>query len=131
MGLADLVSKGKYDEASVVLLREFSDWSPELQAFLKVPCEAMAVRPSYTLKDHVCSSNALVTLLGDAVHVTVPDGDDANTAMLYVIGSPRRALLLLTCIAFLGMVLNWLRLSPRILMLAMRNGRKGFRNSMR
>ncbi|KAJ7210020.1 hypothetical protein GGX14DRAFT_626284 [Mycena pura] len=83
VGLNSLVERGKHAEARELLLTHFEGWCPEATGYLKVPCLSMDVRPLYKFKNrHTWDTNPYVTLLGDSAHVTVPNGEGANLAML-------------------------------------------------
>lgn len=62
---------------------EFDGWAPELIEFITNSDTTPVIRPFYALPvDHMWSRVPGVTLLGDAAHVTAPNGDGANFAML-------------------------------------------------
>ncbi|KAF7361718.1 FAD-dependent monooxygenase [Mycena venus] len=83
VGLNSLVEGGKHAEARELLLKQFEGWCPEATGYLKVPCLSMDVRPLYQFKNrHTWDTNPHVSLVGDAAHVTVPNGEGANSAML-------------------------------------------------
>ncbi|AOX16580.1 FAD-dependent oxidoreductase [Kozakia baliensis] len=65
------------------IAEEFDGWSPALRALVADSDIPPVLRPFYTLPlGHCWSRVPGVTLLGDAAHVTVPNGDGANMAML-------------------------------------------------
>ncbi|MEU7143479.1 NAD(P)/FAD-dependent oxidoreductase [Nocardia sp. NPDC046473] len=69
--------------AKARVAREFDDWAPEITALITDADTAPVWRPHYALPvgqqwDRVPG----VTLVGDAAHLTVPNGEGANLAML-------------------------------------------------
>ncbi|KAF7361721.1 FAD-dependent monooxygenase [Mycena venus] len=82
VGLNSLVEGERHTEARELLLKQFEGWCPEATGYLKVPCLSMDVRPVFKLDHHQWSANPHITLLGDAAHLMVPNGEGANFAML-------------------------------------------------
>ncbi|MEV8433204.1 FAD-dependent oxidoreductase [Streptomyces chartreusis] len=71
------------DSATARIAAEFADWAPELTALITDTDTAPVLRPHYALPtDHRWDRVPGVTLLGDAAHLTVPNGEGANLAML-------------------------------------------------
>ncbi|AXB45119.1 FAD-dependent oxidoreductase [Amycolatopsis albispora] len=69
--------------ATARLAREFDGWAPELTALITETDTAPVWRPHYALPDGLRWERVPgVTLLGDAAHLAVPDGEGANLAML-------------------------------------------------
>jgi 2-polyprenyl-6-methoxyphenol hydroxylase-like FAD-dependent oxidoreductase len=65
------------------IAREFDGWAPELTALITDSDTAPVHRPFYTLPiEHRWDRVSGVTLLGDAAHLTAPNGEGANLAML-------------------------------------------------
>ena len=63
--------------------REFAGWAPELTALITESDVAPVVRPLYALPaGHRWDRVPGVTLLGDAAHLSAPNGEGANLAML-------------------------------------------------
>ncbi|MER6081712.1 NAD(P)/FAD-dependent oxidoreductase [Streptomyces sp. NPDC001833] len=61
---------------------EFDGWAPELTALITDGETAPVLRPLYTLPaDHRWDRVPGVTLLGDAAHLMIPNGEGANLAM--------------------------------------------------
>lgn len=61
---------------------EFDGWAPELTALITDADTAPVLRPLYTLPDeHRWDRVPGVTLLGDAAHLMIPNGEGANLAM--------------------------------------------------
>jgi 2-polyprenyl-6-methoxyphenol hydroxylase-like FAD-dependent oxidoreductase len=64
------------------IVREFHGWAPELTALITDSDTAPVHRPLYALPiGHRWDRIPGVTLLGDAAHVSVPNGEGANLAM--------------------------------------------------
>ncbi|MEY2935943.1 MAG: hypothetical protein RL033_6692 [Pseudomonadota bacterium] len=62
---------------------EFDGWAPELRALITDGEAAPVLRPIHTLpRAHRWDRVPGVTLLGDAAHLSAPDGEGANLAML-------------------------------------------------
>ncbi|WP_328615764.1 FAD-dependent monooxygenase [Amycolatopsis sp. NBC_00355] len=73
------------DPAAVTarIAREFDGWAPELTALITDADTAPVFRPHYALPiGHRWDRLPGVTLVGDAAHVTAPNGEGANLAML-------------------------------------------------
>ncbi|KAF2779747.1 NAD(P)/FAD-dependent oxidoreductase [Streptomyces sp. OM5714] len=69
--------------AAARIAREFDGWAPELTALLTDADTAPVLRPHYALPaGHRWGRTPGVTLLGDAAHLAVPNGEGANLAML-------------------------------------------------
>lgn len=69
--------------ATARVAAEFADWAPELTALITDTDTAPVLRPHYALPaEHRWDRVPGVTLLGDAAHLTVPNGEGANLAML-------------------------------------------------
>ncbi|MEV0248587.1 NAD(P)/FAD-dependent oxidoreductase [Nocardia sp. NPDC050712] len=69
--------------ATTRIAREFDGWAPELTALITEADTAPVLRPHYTLPlGHRWARVPGVTLLGDAAHLTAPNGEGANLAML-------------------------------------------------
>jgi 2-polyprenyl-6-methoxyphenol hydroxylase-like FAD-dependent oxidoreductase len=65
------------------LLNYFSNWDQSLLALIQESNDRFMVRPLYTLPiGHRWNFHAGVTLLGDAAHLTTPNGEGVNLAML-------------------------------------------------
>jgi 2-polyprenyl-6-methoxyphenol hydroxylase-like FAD-dependent oxidoreductase len=65
------------------IAREFDGWAPELRALIIDGDTAPVLRPHYTLPaEHRWDRVPGVTLVGDAAHLTAPNGEGANLAML-------------------------------------------------
>ncbi|PPK65628.1 NAD(P)/FAD-dependent oxidoreductase [Actinokineospora auranticolor] len=70
-------------EAAARVAGEFDGWAPELTALITDADTAPLWRPSYALPArHRWNRVPGVTLVGDAAHLAVPDGEGANLAML-------------------------------------------------
>ncbi|MCX4985802.1 NAD(P)/FAD-dependent oxidoreductase [Streptomyces sp. NBC_00572] len=68
--------------ATARIAREFDGWAPELTALITDGDTAPVLRPQYTLPTgHRWDRAPGVTLLGDAAHLTPPNGEGANLAM--------------------------------------------------
>ncbi|MFI0738061.1 FAD-dependent oxidoreductase [Streptomyces sp. NPDC021100] len=65
------------------LAKEYAGWAPELTALITAGDTAPVLRPLYDLPaGHRWDRVPGVTLLGDAAHLSVPNGEGANLAML-------------------------------------------------
>jgi 2-polyprenyl-6-methoxyphenol hydroxylase-like FAD-dependent oxidoreductase len=70
------------DAATARIAREFDGWAPELTALITDGETAPVLRPLNTLPiGHRWDRVAGVTLLGDAAHLSPPNGEGANLAM--------------------------------------------------
>jgi 2-polyprenyl-6-methoxyphenol hydroxylase-like FAD-dependent oxidoreductase len=72
------------DTAAVAarIAQEFDGWAPELTALITHSDTPLVLRPLYTLPiEHRWDRAPGVTLLGDAAHLTAPNGEGANLAM--------------------------------------------------
>jgi 2-polyprenyl-6-methoxyphenol hydroxylase-like FAD-dependent oxidoreductase len=68
--------------AAARIVREFDGWAPELTALITGSDTPLVPRPLYTLPiAHRWERRPGVTLLGDAAHLTAPNGEGANLAM--------------------------------------------------
>lgn len=73
------------DKASACarIAQEFAGWAPELTALISDSDTPPLYRPIFALPDAHCWPRVPgVTLLGDAAHLTTPNGEGANLAML-------------------------------------------------
>ncbi|MFJ2002426.1 FAD-dependent oxidoreductase [Streptomyces chartreusis] len=71
------------DSATERIAAEFADWAPELASLITDTDTAPVLRPHYALPtDHRWDRVPGVTLLGDAAHLAIPNGEGANLAML-------------------------------------------------
>ncbi|MFI0982599.1 FAD-dependent oxidoreductase [Streptomyces sp. NPDC021093] len=69
--------------ATARIAKEFDGWAPELTALITDSDTAPVLRPHHRLPgDHRWDRVPGVTLLGDAAHLAVQDGEGANLAML-------------------------------------------------
>ncbi|MGW6982011.1 FAD-dependent oxidoreductase [Streptomyces sp. NPDC054932] len=69
--------------ATARIAREFDGWAPELTALITDGDTGPVLRPQYALPTgHRWDRVPGVTLLGDAAHLTPPNGEGANLAML-------------------------------------------------
>ncbi|MEU5208527.1 NAD(P)/FAD-dependent oxidoreductase [Streptomyces sp. NPDC020742] len=69
--------------ATARIAREFDGWAPELTALITDGDIAPVLRPLYALPaGHRWDRVPGVTLLGDAAHLSAPNGEGANLAML-------------------------------------------------
>ncbi|MEU7403508.1 MULTISPECIES: FAD-dependent oxidoreductase [unclassified Streptomyces] len=70
-------------EATARIAREFDGWAPELTALITDSDVAPVLRSLYALPaGHRWERLPGVTLLGDAAHLSAPNGEGANLAML-------------------------------------------------
>ncbi|MCZ0972023.1 NAD(P)/FAD-dependent oxidoreductase [Streptomyces albulus] len=68
--------------ATARIAREFDGWAPELTALITDSDTTPVVRPHYALPvEHRWDRVPGVTLVGDAAHLSVPNGEGANLAM--------------------------------------------------
>ncbi|MFD5861550.1 FAD-dependent oxidoreductase [Streptomyces chartreusis] len=71
------------DSATARIAAEFAGWAPELTALITDTDTAPVLRPHYALPiEHRWDRVPGVTLLGDAAHLAIPNGEGANLAML-------------------------------------------------
>ncbi|WP_328685734.1 FAD-dependent oxidoreductase [Streptomyces sp. NBC_00343] len=64
------------------ITREFDGWAPELTALITESDTPLVLRPLYALPvEHRWDRVPGVTLLGDAAHLSAPNGEGANLAM--------------------------------------------------
>ncbi|MFG2377732.1 FAD-dependent oxidoreductase [Streptomyces sp. NPDC048504] len=64
------------------IVREFHGWAPELTALITDSDTPLVLRPLYALlAEHRWDRVPGVTLLGDAAHLSAPNGEGANLAM--------------------------------------------------
>ncbi|MEU6670407.1 NAD(P)/FAD-dependent oxidoreductase [Streptomyces sp. NPDC046727] len=71
------------DAATARIAQEFDGWAPELTALITDGDTAPVLRPIYALPTgHRWDRVPGVTLLGDAAHLSAPNGEGANLAML-------------------------------------------------
>ncbi|PSJ26177.1 FAD-dependent oxidoreductase [Streptosporangium nondiastaticum] len=69
--------------ATAQIAQEFDGWAPELTALITESDVAPVLRPLYALPTgHRWDRVPGVTLLGDAAHLSAPNGEGANLAML-------------------------------------------------
>jgi 2-polyprenyl-6-methoxyphenol hydroxylase-like FAD-dependent oxidoreductase len=69
--------------ATARIAREFAGWAPEITALITDADTAPVLRPHYALPfGHRWARVPGVTLVGDAAHLTAPNGEGANLAML-------------------------------------------------
>ncbi|MFD4864823.1 FAD-dependent oxidoreductase [Streptomyces sp. NPDC058412] len=69
--------------ATARIAREFDGWAPEVTALITDGDTPPVLRPHYVLPEgHRWDRVAGVTLLGDAAHLGVPNGEGANLALL-------------------------------------------------
>lgn len=70
-------------QAAARIAREFDGWAPALTALIADSDTAPLLRPLYALPSgHRWQRVPGVTLLGDAAHLSAPNGEGANLAML-------------------------------------------------
>ncbi|MEE4596155.1 NAD(P)/FAD-dependent oxidoreductase [Streptomyces sp. DSM 41524] len=68
--------------ATARIAQEFADWAPELTALIADGDTAPVPRPLFALPvEHRWARVPGVTLLGDAAHLSLPNGEGANLAM--------------------------------------------------
>ncbi|MEV0264298.1 NAD(P)/FAD-dependent oxidoreductase [Streptomyces sp. NPDC050617] len=68
--------------ATARLAAEFDGWAPELTALITDADTAPVLRPLHALPvGHRWDRTPGVTLIGDAAHLSIPDGEGANLAM--------------------------------------------------
>jgi 2-polyprenyl-6-methoxyphenol hydroxylase-like FAD-dependent oxidoreductase len=68
--------------ATARIAAEFEGWAPELTALITDSDTAPFLRPLYALPiDHHWDRVPGVTLIGDAAHLSIPNGEGANLAM--------------------------------------------------
>ncbi|GGV09652.1 hypothetical protein GCM10010245_18240 [Streptomyces spectabilis] len=68
--------------AAARIAQEYDGWAPELTALITAGRTAPVLRPLHALPDgHRWDRVPGVTLLGDAAHLTAPNGEGANLAM--------------------------------------------------
>ncbi|MGW6789383.1 FAD-dependent oxidoreductase [Streptomyces chartreusis] len=71
------------ESATARIAAEFAGWATELTALITDTDTAPVLRPHYALPtDHRWDRAPGVTLLGDAAHLAIPNGEGANLAML-------------------------------------------------
>ncbi|MGW6957880.1 FAD-dependent oxidoreductase [Streptomyces chartreusis] len=71
------------DSATARIAAEFAGWAPELTALITDTDTAPVLRPHFALPiEHRWNRVPGVTLLGDAAHLAIPNGEGANLAML-------------------------------------------------
>ncbi|GLZ47544.1 oxidoreductase [Actinomycetospora sp. NBRC 106375] len=79
----DAIDFDDRDAATAAVAREFDGWAPELTALITESDVAPVLRPHHTLPaGHRWERVPGVTLVGDAAHLTPPNGEGANLAML-------------------------------------------------
>nr|AFO69386.1 oxidoreductase [Amycolatopsis orientalis subsp. vinearia] len=79
----DAVDFGDPGAAAARLAAEFDGWAPELTALLTDADSGPVLRPHHTLPVGLRWERVPgVTLVGDAAHLTAPNGEGANLAML-------------------------------------------------
>ncbi|GAA2338707.1 hypothetical protein SVIO_106170 [Streptomyces violaceusniger] len=68
--------------ATARIAREFAGWAPEITALIADGDTAPVLRPLFALPvEHRWERVPGVTLLGDAAHLSLPNGEGANLAM--------------------------------------------------
>ncbi|TGJ82151.1 hypothetical protein E0Z10_g6622, partial [Xylaria hypoxylon] len=83
----DLDFTTEVEKPRAVLLSLFADWAPHLRAFIEHAEGPWRVWPLYSFTADAFEGSAWtrapgVTLLGDAAHVALPNGEGVNAAML-------------------------------------------------
>ncbi|MGW0710172.1 FAD-dependent oxidoreductase [Streptomyces sp. NPDC002643] len=79
----DAIDFGDAATAIARIAAEFQGWAPELTALITESDTAPVLRPYYALPaGHRWERVPGVTLVGDAAHLTAPNGEGANLAML-------------------------------------------------
>ncbi|MEV7432593.1 FAD-dependent oxidoreductase [Streptomyces griseoviridis] len=77
------VDFGDAEAAVARIAQEFEDWAPELTCLITESDIPPILRPHFTLPhEHRWDRVPGVTLVGDAAHLTAPNGEGANLAML-------------------------------------------------
>ncbi|MGW7539905.1 FAD-dependent oxidoreductase [Streptomyces sp. NPDC054770] len=81
-GFSDPADPAAATAAAARTAAEFAGWAPELTALITDADTAPALRPLHTLPaEHRWDRVPGVTLLGDAAHLMIPNGEGANLAM--------------------------------------------------
>ncbi|MEU1672293.1 NAD(P)/FAD-dependent oxidoreductase [Streptomyces roseifaciens] len=81
-GTTDLADLTDSAAAAARIAEEYDGWAPELTALITAGETAPALRPLHALPaGHRWDRVPGVTLLGDAAHLTAPNGEGANLAM--------------------------------------------------
>ena len=79
----DAIDFSDKDAACAHIAQAFAGWAPQLTALITASDTLPVLRPIYALPDqHRWARVPGVTLLGDAAHLTMPNGEGANLAML-------------------------------------------------
>ncbi|MFF7979594.1 FAD-dependent oxidoreductase [Streptomyces sp. NPDC007901] len=79
----DAIDFGDAAAATARIAAEFDGWAPELTALITDTDTPPRLRPHHTLPtEHRWERVPGVTLIGDAAHLTAPNGEGANLAML-------------------------------------------------
>ncbi|MFJ9692318.1 FAD-dependent oxidoreductase [Kitasatospora sp. NPDC101183] len=79
----DAIDFGDPSAATAGILREFDGWAPDLTALISASDTPPLFRPIHTLPiPHRWDQVPGTTLIGDAAHLSPPDGEGANLAML-------------------------------------------------
>ncbi|KAI0808610.1 monooxygenase [Xylaria sp. FL0064] len=87
-GVLDFTSPtADVEKARAALLSRFRGWAPHLRAYIQHAEEPWRVWPLYTLDEEAFTDAQWkrapgVTLLGDAAHLALPNGEGVNAAML-------------------------------------------------